>query len=39
MTFAAGKRSEIDRLEIPWAASLPCFGIEMINDDFHIAGI
>ena len=31
-TFAAGQ-------EVPWEVSLPGFGIGMINDDFHMAGI
>ena len=39
MTFLVGKRSEMGRYEVPCEASLPCFGIGMINDDFHIAGI
>ena len=39
MTFAAGQRSEIARYEYPWKVSLPGFGIGMINEDFHIAGI
>ena len=38
-TFAAGKGSEMGRYEDPWNMSLPVFGIGMINDDFHIAGI
>ena len=38
-TFAAGQRSEIGRYEDPWEVSLPGFGIGMINEDFHIAGI
>ena len=38
-TFAAGQRSEIGRYEDPWEMSLPGFGIGMINEDFHIAGI
>ena len=39
MTFAVGKRSEMDRYEDPLEVYLPGFGIGMINDDFHIAGI
>ena len=39
MTFAAGQSNEIGRLEVPWEVSLPGFGIGMINEDFHIAGI
>ena len=38
-TFAAGQRSEIGRYEVPTEVSLPGFGIGMINQDFHIAGI
>ena len=38
-TFAAGQRSEIGRYEVPTEVSLPGFGIGMINEDFHIAGI
>ena len=38
-TFAAGQINEIGRQEVPWEMSLPSFGIGMINDDFHIAGI
>ena len=38
MTFAAGQKIEIDRYENPWEMSLPCFGIGMINGDFHIVG-
>ena len=38
-TFAAGQRSEIARYEVPTEVSLPGFGIGMINEDFHIAGI
>ena len=37
-TFA-GQRSEIGRYEVPQEVSLPGFGIEVINEDFHIAGI
>ena len=38
-TFAAGQRSKMRRYDDPWDVSLPGFGIGMINDDFHIAGI
>ena len=38
-TFAAGQINEIGRYEVPWEVSLPGFGIGVINDDFHIAGI
>ena len=38
-TFVTGQRSEIGRYEDPWEVSLPCLGIGMINEDFHIAGI
>ena len=38
-TFAAGQRSGIGRYEVPTEESLPGFGIGMINEDFHIAGI
>ena len=38
-TFATGQRSEIGRYEVPTEMSLPGFGIGMINEDFHIAGI
>ena len=38
-TFAALQRSEMSRYEDTWEVSLPGFGIGMINDDFHIAGI
>ena len=38
-TFAAGQRSEIGQYEVPTEVSLPGFGIGMINEDFHIAGI
>ena len=38
-TFAAGKRSEIGRNEVPTEVSLPGFGIGMINEDFQIAEI
>ena len=38
-TFADGQRSEMGRYEDPWEVSLPNFGIGMIYDDFHIAGI
>ena len=38
-TFTAGQRSEIGRYEVPTEVSLPGFGIGMINEDFHIAGI
>ena len=38
-TFAAGQINEIGREEVPWEVSLPGFGIWMINDNFHIAGI
>ena len=38
-TFAAAQRSEIGQYDDLWEVSLPCFGIGMINDDFHIAGI
>ena len=38
-TFAAVQRSEIGRYEDPLEVALPGFGIGMINDDFHIAGI
>ena len=38
-TLAAGQINEIGRKEVPWEVSLPGFGIGMINDDFHIAGI
>ena len=31
--------SEIGRYEVPREVSFPCFGIRMINEDFHIAGI
>ena len=37
--FAVGQRSEMGRYEDPWEVFLPGFGIRMINDDFHIAGI
>ena len=37
--FATGQRSEISRYEVPMEVSLPGFGIGMINEDFHIAGI
>ena len=39
MAFMAGQRSEMGGYEDPWEMSLPGFGIGMINDDFHIAGI
>ena len=39
MTFAAGQRSEMGRYEDHWEVPLPGFGIGMINDDFHRAGI
>ena len=35
-TFEPGQRSKI---EVSREVSLPCFGIGMINKDFHIAGI
>ena len=35
-TFAASQSSEIGRYEEPCEVSLPCLGIGMINDDFHI---
>ena len=38
-TFVAGQRSEIGRYEVPREMALPGFGIGMINEDFHIAGI
>ena len=38
-TFAAGQRSETGRYEFPMEVSLPGFGIGMINENFHIAGI
>ena len=38
-TFAARQRNEMSRYEDPWEVSFPGFGIRMINDDFHIAGI
>ena len=38
-TFAAGQRSEIGRYEVPTEVYMPDFGIGMINQDFHIAGI
>ena len=38
-TFVAGHRSEIGRYEVTTDVSLPGFGIGMINEDFHIAGI
>ena len=38
-TFATGQRSEIGRYEDPLEVSLPCLGIGVINEDFHIAGI
>ena len=38
-TFAAGQRSEIGRYEVHREVSLPGFGIGMINEEFHIAGI
>ena len=38
-TFAAGHSNEIGRKAVPWEVSLPGFGIGMINEDFHIAGI
>ena len=38
-SFAAGQINEIGRWEVPWEVSWPGFGIWMINDDFHIAGI
>ena len=38
-TFAVGQRREIGRYEDPWEVFLPCLGIGMINEDFHIAGI
>ena len=37
--FAAGRRSDMGRYEVPWELSLPGVGISMINDEFHIAGI
>ena len=38
-TFTAVQRSEIDQYEVPREVSLSGFGIGMINEDFHIAGI
>ena len=38
-TFAVVQRSEIGRYEDPLEVSLLGLGIEMINEDFHIAGI
>ena len=38
-TFAAGQRIKIGRQEVPCEVSLPGFGIGMINDDLHKAGI
>ena len=38
-TFAVGQRSEIGRYEVRWLASLPGFGIGMLNDECHIDGI
>ena len=34
-----GRSTRLARKEVPWEVSLPGFGIGMINDDFHIAGI
>ena len=31
--------SELSQYEVPTEVSLPGFGIGMINEDFHIAGI
>ena len=38
-TFATGQRNDIGRYEVPTEVSLPGFGIGLINEDFHIAGI
>ena len=38
-TFAARQRSQIGRYEDPREVYLLDLGIEMINDDFYIAGI
>ena len=37
--FATGQRSKIGRYEVHMEVSLPGFGIGMLNEDFHIAGI
>ena len=37
ITFAAGKRSEIGRYEVPREDSLSGFGMGMTIDDFQIA--
>ena len=39
ITFAAGHKRELGRYEVPREVSLPGFGIWMINEDCHIAGI
>ena len=39
ITFTAGQSGDRSRYEVPWEVSLPGFGIRMIYDDFHIAGI
>ena len=39
INFAARKRSEIGRYEVPREESSPGFGMRMTLDDFQIAGI
>ena len=38
-TFVAWQRSEIGQYRVPREVSLPGFGIGMIIEDFHIAGL
>ena len=38
-TFADGQGNEIGRYEVPREVSSPGFGIGMINEDSHMAGI
>ena len=38
-TFRDGQRSEIGQYKVHMEVPMPGFGIGMINEDFHIAGI